>query len=94
MISNTKFQEISSLIWNVCDDVLRGLFKSHEYGNVILPFITLRRLDCIMEPHKSSVVELYNSIKQEIDDSSPINKKKTGLKFYNHSEYDLSLISI
>ena len=23
--------EISSFIWNVCDDVLRGLFKQHEY---------------------------------------------------------------
>ena len=40
-MSNVKFQEISSFIWNVCDDVLRGLFKAHEYGDVILPFITL-----------------------------------------------------
>jgi type I restriction enzyme M protein len=90
MSSNTKFQEISSLIWNVCDDVLRGLFKSHEYGDIILPFITLRRLDCMMEPHKNSVVELYISLKKEIDDPSPIIRKKTGLKFYNHSQYDLS----
>ena len=27
----SKFQELSSLIWSVADDVLRGLFKPHEY---------------------------------------------------------------
>ena len=26
-------QEISSFVWNLCDDVLRGLFKQHEYGD-------------------------------------------------------------
>ncbi len=85
-----KFQEISSFIWNAADDVLRGLFKAHEYGDVILPFITLRRLDCMLEPHKDKVITLYNSLKKEIDDPSPIIKKKTGLKFYNFSQYDLS----
>ena len=89
MSNNGKFQEISSLIWNVCDDVLRGLFKSHEYGDVILPFITLRRLDCMLEPHKSKVVDLYHSLKNDVE-PSPIIFKKTGLKFYNHSQYDLS----
>ena len=85
-----KYQEVSSLIWNVCDDVLRGLFKPHEYGDIILPFITLRRLDCILEPHKDLVVSLYNELKNDIDDPSPIIKKKTGLNFYNYSNYDLS----
>jgi type I restriction-modification system DNA methylase subunit len=73
MSNNTKFQEISSFIWNVCDDVLRGLFKAHEYWDVILPFITLRRLDCMMEPHKTKVVELYNSLKSEITSISRLH---------------------
>ena len=34
-----SFNEISSFIWEVCDDVLRGLFKQHEYGDIILPFL-------------------------------------------------------
>jgi type I restriction enzyme M protein len=34
-------QEISSFIWRVCDDELRGLFKPHEYGDIILPFVVL-----------------------------------------------------
>jgi type I restriction enzyme M protein len=83
-------QEISSFIWRVCDDELRGLFKPHEYGEIILPFVVLRRLDCLIEPYKDEVVELYDDLKQQIEDPSPIIKKKTGLKFYNHSRYDLA----
>ncbi len=85
-----KHQEISSLIWNICDDVLRGLFKPHEYGDVIIPFIVLRRLDCIIEPHKDEIISIHNQLKSDIDDISPIVKKKTGLVFYNYSNYDLN----
>jgi len=81
-------KEISSFIWNVCDDVLRGLFKQHEYGDVILPFLVLRRLDCVIEPKKDEIIELYNELKDEVD-PTPIIKKQTGLKFFNHSNYDL-----
>jgi type I restriction enzyme M protein len=85
-----RYQEVSSLIWNICDDVLRGLFKPHEYGDVILPFVVLRRLDCILEPQKDEMVKLFNDLKNEIDNPDQIIKKKTGLNFYNSSEYDLT----
>lgn len=85
-----RYQEVSSLIWNICDDVLRGLFKPHEYGDVILPFVVLRRLDCILEPQKDEMVKLFNDLKNEIDDPDQIIKKKTGLNFYNSSQYDLT----
>ena len=42
----SSFQELSNFIWNVCDDELRGLFKQHEYGDV------LRRIDWVLEPEK------------------------------------------
>lgn len=84
----SNHQEISSFIWNVCDDVLRGLFKQHEYGDVILPFVILRRLDCVIEPKKDQVIELYNDLKDEVD-PTPIIRKQTKLKFFNHSNYDL-----
>ena len=84
-------QEISSFIWRVCDDELRGLFKPHEYGDIILPFVVLRRLDCLIEPHKDEVVKQYNELIQSgIDDPTPIIKKKTGLNFFNYSPYDLT----
>jgi type I restriction enzyme M protein len=87
----SNHNEISSFIWRVCDDELRGLFKPHEYGDIILPFVVLRRLDCLIEPHKDEVVKQYNELLQSgIDDPTPIIKKKTGLNFFNYSPYDLT----
>jgi type I restriction enzyme M protein len=85
----SKHQELSSFIWNVCDDVLRGLFKQHEYGDVILPFVVLRRLDCVLEPQKDEVFELYEEYKNKVDDPSPIIRNRINKSFYNHSKYDL-----
>ena len=84
-------QEISSFIWRVCDDELRGLFHQYQYGEVILPFVVLRRLDCLIEPYKDEVVKQYNELLQNgIYDPTPIIRKKTGLNFFNYSPYDLT----
>ena len=80
---------IETFIWNICDDVLRGLFKRHEYGDVILPFLVLRRLDCVQEEHKDEVVKLYNELKDKFDDPSEIIHTKLNINFSNHSRYDL-----
>ena len=87
---SVNHSEISSFIWNVCDDVLRGLFKPHEYGDIILPFTVLRRLDCVLEPHKDNVINLYNEYKSQVDDPSPIILGKINTTFFNHSKYDLN----
>lgn len=85
-----KFNEISSFIWTVCDDLLRGLFKGHEYGDVILPFVVLRRLDCVLEPSKDKVIDLYQKYSKKVDDPTPILTNEIGLSFYNYSKYDLT----
>ena len=85
----SNHNEISSFIWNVCDDVLRGLFKQHEYGDVILPFVVLRRLDCVLEGKKNEIIKVYREYKDKFDDTSKIIHSKLNLKFSNYSEYDL-----
>ena len=84
---------ISSLIWSSADDVLRGLFKPSEYGRVILPFVVMRRLDCVLEPKKEKVYELYQKFKDQFDDPSPVILRKIGLPFFNVSKFDLSRIT-
>lgn len=86
---SVNHSEISSFIWSVCDDLLRGLFKQHEYGDVILPFVVLRRLDCVLEPSKDKVINLYENYSKKIDDPTPIILNEIGLSFFNHSKYDL-----
>ena len=83
---------LSSLIWSSADDVLRGLFKPSEYGRVILPFVVMRRLDCVLEPRKDEVYELYTKYKGQLDDPSPVILRQIGLTFFNTSKFDLSRI--
>lgn len=82
--------EISSLIWSVPDDILRGLFKPHEYGDIVLPFIVLRRLDCILESRKDEVYQLWEEYRGKVEDPEPIIKGQLGVEFFNRSKYDLS----
>lgn len=89
---SNNFQEKANFIWQVADDVLRGTFKAHEYGDVILPFVVLRRLDSVLEPQKDAVIQQYKQFKDVLNDEQivPVLKKAAGDKnFYNHSFYDL-----
>lgn len=80
---------ISSLIWSSADDVLRGLFKPSEYGRVILPFLVMRRLDCVLEPQKDAMYNRYDILKSQISDPSAIILGEFRLGFFNVSKYDL-----
>ena len=80
---------LSSLIWQCADDILRGVFKPHEYGGIILPFVVLRRLDCVLEPVKDETFELNEQYKDTLNDPSPVIKGKIGLSFFNRSRFDL-----
>lgn len=75
----------SSLIWSVAD-LLRGNFKQSEYGRIILPFTILRRLDCVLEASKPSVLREY----QDKSNMPPAAQdrflvKASGFQFYNTS---------
>ncbi|MFJ5068200.1 N-6 DNA methylase [Kitasatospora sp. NPDC088556] len=54
-MSSATHAELSSRIWAV-SELLRGDFKQSEYGRVILPFLVLRRLECVLEPTKEAVL--------------------------------------
>ena len=90
-------QELANLVWTVADDVLRGLFKPHEYGDITLPFLVLRRLDCILDEdgRKKKAIDTYNQFKDQVSEESlpPIIQKATNTSFYNTSQYDLSRLT-
>ena len=87
-----KTTNLSSLIWSSADDVLRNVFKPSEYGEVILPFVVMRRLDCVLEPKKDEVYNLFTKYKDKLSDPSPVILKQVGLPFFNTSKYDLTRI--
>ena len=85
-----NFQDKANFIWQVADDILRGSFKQHEYGDVILPFVVLRRLDCVLEDHKGPVIAADKKFKDILPDPSKVLlRAANGLNFYNTSYYDL-----
>lgn len=50
-----NFKEKANFLWSIAD-LLRGPYKPADYGNVILPFTVLRRLDVILEPTQTKSV--------------------------------------
>lgn len=81
-------QSLSALIWSVAD-LLRGDFKPHEYGRVILPFTVLRRLDCVLAPSKEAVLAEYREKKAADIAYAPFVLRKAGQSFYNVSSLDM-----
>ncbi|MFO7724702.1 MAG: type I restriction-modification system subunit M N-terminal domain-containing protein, partial [Oceanipulchritudo sp.] len=64
-----KISNLSSFSWSIAE-ILRGDFKQSEYGKVILPFVVLRRLDCILESTKEAVLAEVESLPEGIDDAT------------------------
>ena len=90
-----SFQEKANFIWQVADDILRGSYKQHEYGDVILPFVVLRRLDCVLNGKKEKLFETYTKFKKTLRDREleKVLLKASGLNFYNTSKFDLDRLS-
>ncbi len=92
MEQNNKRPDIG-FVWRITDDVLRDTFKKNEIGEVILPFVVVRRIDCILEPVNDKVLAAYNNFKDKVADDKldPILRKATGgMKFYNTSRHTLT----
>jgi len=85
------FSDKVAFIWSVAD-LLRGDFKAHEYGQVILPFVVLRRLECALESTKTSVLERAAQVVGKYDNVEPLLLHESGQRFYNTSPLDLTSI--
>lgn len=86
-ISNigVNIQEKATVIWNVAD-MLRGPFKPHEYGLVILPMTVVKRFnDCLMSTH-NKVQEAYQNVKH-LAVIDGFLTAASGYQFYNISKF-------
>lgn len=91
-MANDKFNvvganiaEKATMIWNVAD-MLRGPFKPHEYGLVILPMTVVKRFhDCLLPTH-DAVLAQYEKVKNFAVIDGFLTKA-SGYQFYNTSKY-------
>ena len=94
-MGNTTEQTLHSLAaysWSIAD-LLRGDFKQSQYGRIILPFILLRRLECVLEERKGKVLEEFENIQKHNLPEEAQEKlllRASGLPFFNTSLMDLS----
>ncbi len=77
----------ANLIWSVADK-LTGVYKPHEYGEVILPLTVLKRFDEVLSDTKDEVVEAAQQYKETFAQRDMILKSISGQNFYNTSKYD------
>ena len=76
----TGFGDKVAFIWSVAD-ILRGDFKAHEFGQVILPFTVLRRLECALKPTKEAVVARAKSLEGKVANVDPLLQSAAGHNF-------------
>lgn len=84
----------ASFIWSIAD-LLRGNFKAHQYGDFILPFTVLRRLDSVLADTKPQVLEVIADAEAKGIPVRPVLlRTKAGHQhsFYNTSPYDLNTL--
>jgi len=81
----------ATFIWSIAD-LLRGSFKAHQYGDIILPFTVFRRLDAVLAPNKSHVLEVVEDARaKDVPVRPALLKARAGhqYSFFNTSRYDL-----
>ena len=91
-MSNDRFTAVgvniaekATMIWNVAD-LLRGPFKPHEYGLVILPMTVVKRFhDCLLPTHQA-VLEQYEKVRK-LAVIDGFLRRASGYQFYNTSKF-------
>ena len=82
---SSTINQKADLIWAIADK-LTGVYKPHEYGEVILPLTVIRRFDCILSDTKDAVLQKYEAVKN-MPMKDILLKKASGFEFYNTSKY-------
>lgn len=82
------------IVWDTADKYLRNVVEPQEYGDYILPFTVLRRLECLLENTKEDVIEFVEAR----SGMPPILidiavAERFGLSFYNVSPLSLARIA-
>lgn len=85
--TSINVQKQANLIWNVAD-ILRGLYKPHEYGKVILPMTVIKRLHDTLLKTRDEVLKTAENT-QSMNDvmRERFLKDASGYSFYNTSLY-------
>ena len=95
--SNTISATVSQLgndAWSIADSLWTALPTKGDVKNTILPFMVLRRLDCVLEPSKHKVLEAAKKLTPDAtkDMQEKLLAKSTGLglKVFNRAPFTMA----
>ncbi|MFC6702786.1 N-6 DNA methylase [Streptomyces thermocoprophilus] len=78
-------------VWAIAD-TLRGVYARNKAGDVILPMTILRRLECVMAPHRAQVAAIIAQQPNETLRVKMIKSFTGGVKFYNTTKHTLASV--
>ena len=76
---SAKIDQKADMIWAIADK-LTGVYKPHEYVEVILPLTVIRRFDCILADKKDAVLAKYDEVK-DLPMKDILLRKASGFDF-------------
>src|SRR5690606_10512596 len=83
--TSVNIQEKANLIWSIADSI-RGLYKPHQYDEVILPMTVIKRFHDTLLPTRDKVLGNYEKLKHLMDKEGFLQNACSYI-FYNVSNY-------
>ncbi len=90
---SSKVSKLGNDAWSLADSLWTALPTKGDVKNTILPFMVLRRLDCVLEPTKKKVLKAAKSLNKNstVEMQEKFLSKSTGLgiKVFNKAPFTL-----
>ncbi len=84
-LTTVNRQEKAALIWAIADKLV-GVYKPHEYGNVILPMCVIKRFEDTLAPTREAVWQRADEL-TGMEAPGPLLMRAAKQKFYNTSRF-------
>ena len=94
--TTVNVQEKANLIWAIADKLV-GVYKPHEYGNVILPMCVIKRFEDTLAPTREKVLETNKELdekKIEMISQGRLNKYFTEVCLLDQAYIDDSKVTV
>ncbi|QIK72739.1 SAM-dependent DNA methyltransferase [Propioniciclava coleopterorum] len=80
--------QLGGFIWGIADQ-LRGVYKPAQYGTATLPFLILRRMECVLADHRAEINALAATTPND-DLLAAKLRRDFGVHFWNRTDYTLA----
>jgi len=92
--TSATVSQLGNDAWSIADSLWTALPTKGDVKNTILPFMVLRRLDCVLEPSKQKVLDALKKLNpdatKEMQEKLLSKSTGLGLKVYNSAPFTMA----